>query len=182
MRQTFLLYWSSLFQLDQPVSEAQDLPVSASLPLELQARATMPYFLHGPWRFKLRSVCLHGRNLTDICLLSPQPDSSPVEAPCFHIFSSNLFGLQSHSHILRMSFPKTQLDHMILLAQRSRNFLPPAIPVPLLFLPRDVIKTKPTLPINPTFPRWRMAASSLLMSQFSESAKWRIFMAERTWA
>jgi hypothetical protein len=36
--------------------------------------------------------------------------------------------------------------------------------------------------MNPTFPRWRMAASSLLMSQFSESENWRIFMAERTCA
>lgn len=34
-------------QLDWPVSEVQDLPASASLPLGLQAHATMPGFLHG---------------------------------------------------------------------------------------------------------------------------------------
>lgn len=68
---------------------------------------------------------------------------------------------------------------MVLLAQGPRDFL---LSYPSPFLPRGVSKTRATLPINPTFPRWRMAANSLLMSQFSESEKWRIFMAERTCA
>lgn len=49
-------------------------------------------------------------------------------------------------------------------------------------LPKGVVGADPALPMNPTFPRWRMAASSLLRSQLSESEKWRIFMAERMWA
>lgn len=80
-----------------------------------------------------------------------------------------------------MYFSKTGLNRMVLLAQGPRDlslllsYLSP-------FLPRGVSKTRTTLPIKPTFPKWRMAANSLLMSQFSESEKWRIFMAERTCA
>lgn len=139
-----------------------------------------PWFLCGSWGFKLSSLCLHGKHLTDSCLLSPLPRSFPAEALCFHVSPSNLWGLQNHSHIFRMYFPKTGLDHMILLAQESRDFF--LLLSPSLHSSFPGVLLRQTLPMNPTFPRWRMAASSLLMSQFSESENWRIFMAERTCA
>lgn len=49
-------------------------------------------------------------------------------------------------------------------------------------LRRDQAEAMLSLPSNSTFPRCRIAASSLLMSQCSESENIRIFIAERMWA